>query len=147
MNAKTHAVWIMILGVLGCLLAGCSGRQEANSNAAIQSAIEQYLTSRPGIDAGRMILEVQQIRVEGERAQAEVVFRSRDNPEAQMAYHYELRREGGEWKIERGSPAAAGSSHPGAAPEGSPPPEGAGPPSGESLPQGHPPVESPPPQR
>ena len=146
MNAKSHAVWIMVLGVLGCLLAGCSGRQEANSNAAIQSAIEQYLTSRPGIDAGRMILEVQQIRVEGERAQAEVVFRSRDNPEAQMAYHYELRREGGEWKIERGSPAAAGSPHPGAAPEGSPPPEGAGPPSGESLPQGHPPVEGSPPK-
>ena len=146
MNAKSHAVWIM---VLGCLLAGCSGRQEANSNAAIQSAIEQYLTSRPGIDAGRMILEVQQIRVEGERAQAEVIFRSRDNAEARMAYHYELRREGGEWKVETGRPGAAGSPHPGsgAAPEGSTPPEGSGPPSGESLPQGHPPVESPPPQR
>ena len=140
MNAKSHAVWIM---VLGCLLAGCSGRQEANSNAAIQSAIEQYLTSRPGIDAGRMILEVQQIRVEGERAQAEVIFRSRDNAEARMAYHYELRREGGEWKVETGRPGAAGSPHPGSGAA----PEGAGPPSGESLPQGHPPVESPPPQR
>lgn len=120
------------MGVLGCLLLGCSGGRDANTNAAIQRAIEQHLTSRPGLDGAKLMIELQQVNIQGDRAQAEVIFRSRDQPQAQMAFHYDLRREGGEWKVENGRPSAAGSSHPeaGSAPEGR-----------ETLPPGHPSTE------
>ena len=115
----------LVLFLIGC-------QREANTNAAVQHAIEQHLANRPGIEGNKLILEVQQVTVKGDQAEAEVVFRSRDDPRAQMAYHYELRREGGEWKVENGHPSAAGSPHPnpGSAPEG-----------GEELPPGHPPTE------
>ena len=131
--ARRHAGWII---VLGCLLAGCAGQREASTNAAIQHAIEQHLANRPGIEGNKLILEVQKVTVQGDQAEAEVVFRSRDDPRAQMAYHYELRREGGEWKVGNGRPGAAGSPHPnpGSEPEG-----------GEGLPPGHPSVEGSPP--
>ena len=129
MSGLRLGVWMI---VLGCLVAGCSGQRDANSNAAIQRAIEQHLSSRAGLDASKMLVEVQQVKIQGERAQAEVIFRSRDNPQAQMAYSYELRREGGEWKVENGRPGAAGSPRP----EGGPGAE-----EGSPLPPGHPPAE------
>lgn len=129
MSAMRQTVWMI---VLGCLLAGCSGQREANSNAAIQRAIEQHLSSRAGIDSSKLLIEVQQVKIQGERAQAEVIFHSRDDPQARMAFSYELRREGSEWKVENGRPSAAGSPHPdgGSAEE-----------EGSTLPPGHPPAE------
>ena len=129
MSGMRQAVWMI---VLGCWLVGCSGQRDANSNAAIQHAIEQHLTSRAGLDASKMLVEVQQVNIQGERAQAEVIFRSRDDPQARMAYSYELRREGGEWKVENGRPSAAGSPHPDA---------GSAAEEGSTLPPSHPPVE------
>ena len=129
MRGMRQAVWML---VLGCLLAGCSGQRDTNSNAAIQRAIEQHLSSRSGLDASKMLIEVQQVKIQGERAQAEVIFRSRDDPQASMAFSYELRREGGEWKVENGRPSAAGSPHPDA---------GSAAEEGSTLPPGHPPAE------
>ena len=129
MSEMRPAIWMI---VVGCLLAGCSGQRDANSNAAIQRAIEQHLSSRAGLDASKMLIEVQQVKIQGERAQAEVIFRSRDNPQASMAFSYELRREAGEWKVENGRPSTAGSPHP----DG-----GSGAEEGSPLPPGHPPAE------
>jgi len=135
MKLTGTGVAVIILGIsLG--MVGC--QREADSNAAIQSAIEQHLTNRPGISGDKLILEVKQVKVQGERAEAEVVFRSRDDPAAQMSFHYQLRREGGQWKVEGGRPdAAGGSPHP----TQESPSEG-----GEAMPPGHPPVQPPPPQ-
>ena len=111
-------------------LAGC--QRGPSINAQVQSAIADHLSDRPGITADRLLIEVETVTVQGERAEAEVIFRSRDNPESRMAYHYELRRESGAWKVENGRPSAAQSPHPG--------PESA-PEEGATLPEGHPPVE------
>ena len=129
MSGTRPAVWMI---VLGCMLAGCAGQRDANSNATIQRAIEQHLSSRAGLDASKMLIEVQQVKISGERAQAEVIFHSRDDPQARMAFSYELRREGGEWKVENGRPSAAASPHP----DG-----GSGAEEGSTLPPGHPPAE------
>ena len=116
--------------LLAACLAGC--QRGPSINAQIQSAIADHLSDRPGIAADRLLIEVETVTVQGERAEAEVIFRSRDNPESRMEYHYELRREGGAWKVENGRPSAAESPHPG--------PESA-PDEGATLPEGHPPVE------
>jgi hypothetical protein len=113
---------------LSLLLAGC--QQSSSINAQVQEAIAEHLASRPGIDATRMLVEVESVTVQDDRAEADVVFRSRDNPESRMNYHYELRREEGRWKVEGGRPTAAESPHP-------QPGEGQ---QGSELPEGHPPA-------
>ena len=122
----------LVFGIVffAACLAGC--QRGPSINAQVQSAIADHLSDRPGITADRLLIEVETVTVQGERAEAEVIFRSRDNPESRMAYHYELRRESGAWKVENGRPSAAGSPHPG--------PESA-PEEGATLPEGHPPVE------
>ena len=133
----------LIVGLTG-LWAGCGGQQTADSNAAIQKAIEQHLASRPGLSTGQMVMDLKDVRVQGDRAEAEVVFRSTNDPQAQMAFHYQLKKEGNEWKVDSGRTSAAETPHP---------PSGQAPPTGNSLPEGHPalpegppPVESAPPQ-
>ena len=127
MRTASCAIWFAVMGLC---LAGC--QQRTSINAQIQEVIAEHLASRPGISADRMLIEVQTVTVQGDRAEAEVIFRSRDNPESRMAYHYELRREDGAWKVEGGRPSAAESPHP--VPETAPD-------AGATVPEGHPPVE------
>ncbi|MBI1955806.1 MAG: hypothetical protein HYS38_05385 [Acidobacteria bacterium] len=126
------------LGVLalGCLLVSC-GQQQADSNAAIRQAIEEHLASRSGLAADKMTMEVKDVRVKGEQAEADVVFRTTSDPPAEMAFFYQLRKEGKRWRVEQGNPSAANSPHP-----TSPAPDSGG--DAEPLPEGHPPVTSPP---
>jgi hypothetical protein len=127
MNKAVRAAWVLGLGLVVGL--GWTGCQQATSiNTQVQEAIAEHLTSRPGIDASRMTVEVETVVVDGDRAEAEVTFRSRDTPDSRMNYHYELSRADGKWKVESGRPSAAQSPHPGGE-------EGGG-----TLPEGHPPV-------
>jgi hypothetical protein len=123
MTAATRAARILALALL---LAAC--QQADPINAQVQDAIAEHLTTRPGIDATRMIVEVESVTVQGDRAEADVIFRSRDNPDSRMNYHYVLRREEGRWRVEGGRPTAAESPHP---QPGEAQPEG-------DLPEGHP---------
>ena len=91
--------------VLALSLAGCN--QTPNINGQVQEAVTEHLASRPGIDASRMLVEVESVTVQGDRAEADVVFRSRENPDSIMNYHYELTRQEGEWKVESGRPSSA----------------------------------------
>ncbi|MBI4465389.1 MAG: hypothetical protein HY647_11850 [Acidobacteria bacterium] len=125
-------------GVLVVGLAwGWIGCGSGDSNTAIQRAIEDHLASRPGLAADQMVLEMQDVRVEGDKAEAEVIFRTTTTPPAQMTFHYELRKEGSGWKVESGRPSATESPHP---------PSGEAPPTETPLPEGHPSVEAAPPQ-
>ena len=117
------------LSVIAVFLAGC--QQATSINTQVQEAIGEHLADRPGIDATRMMVEVETVVVDGDQAEAEVIFRSRDTPDSRMNYHYELSRADGKWKVESGRPSAAQSPHPqsGSGEEGS-----------GTLPEGHPPV-------
>ncbi len=126
MNTAMRAAWVVSLGLS---LAGC--QRAASINAQVQEAIAEHLANRPGIEANRLLIEVESVTVQGDRAEADVIFRSRDTPESRMNYHYQLRRAEGRWRVESGRPSAAASPHPvpDAAPE-----------EGATLPEGHPTV-------
>ncbi len=121
--------------VLAMLALGLAGCQREDPSAAIQRAIEQRLAERPGLAGGQMVLEMKDVRVEGNRAQAEVIIRSRSDQAAQMTFHYELHKQGSEWIVEGGRPSSGASPHP---------LPGESPDSGASLPPGHPAPETPP---
>jgi len=104
-------------------------------------------------------MEMQQVKVDGDKAQAEVVFRTANDPTMRMNYHYELHREGSTWKVDSGRPSASQTQHPEMGESQSPqlnlPPEH--PPIGQTMSpaggdsaaapamgEGHPPQPSPP---
>ena len=124
MKRAARAAWVLALGLS---LAGC--QRAASINTQVQDAIAEHLEDRPGIEVNRLLIEVGSVTVQGDRAEADVIFRSRDTPDSRMNYHYELWREEGRWTVESGRPSAAESPHPGGQPEG-----------GMDLPEGHPPV-------
>lgn len=127
---KHWRVWLLLVGI-GTLQLGCS---KGNSDAAIRQAIEQHLSGRPGLNNSDMVMEVKKVQVEGDKADADVVFRSRTDPKASMDFHYKLHREGNAWKVE--APAAMG----GGAPHAMPPSDGAPGELPSDLPPGHPPM-------
>jgi hypothetical protein len=130
---------LSILCMAALLGLGC--QRLMNQDAAIQKAIRDHLTERSDLDMSKMVLEIRQVKVDGDKAQAEVVFRTTSDPPAQMSYHYELHREGGAWKVDTGRPSAADTQHPqmGQA-AGEAGGESQGEPQGGQLPAGHPPI-------
>src|SRR5689334_1892725 len=93
----------MLLAALVSFTVGC--QRLMNQDAAIQKAIQQHLTERSDLAMDKMVMEMQKVTVDGDKAQAEVVFRvagGGDMPESRMGYHYDLHREGGAWKVDSG---------------------------------------------
>ena len=125
---------VVILG-LAMVAGGC--QRLMNQDAAIQKAIRDHLTERSDLDMSKMVLEMHEVKVNGDKATAEVVFRTTSDPPAQMNYHYDLHRESGAWKVDTGRPSAAGSQHPQMGDSGQG--EESGTDAGE-LPAGHPPI-------
>lgn len=137
-NSRIHpfrqSIPAFALVLLSLLALGCGGM--GDQKPAIEKAIKDHLASRSDLAINNMTMEVKDVRMEGDKAGAEVLFRVTNAPEMQMAYHYELAREGGAWKVLQGRPAQADSSHPdGGADPGSSDPS--------ALPPGHPPMGAP----
>jgi hypothetical protein len=59
-----------------------------------------------------MTVEVEDIKVEGDRANADVKFRSKQSPDLVVGRHYGLRRVKGQWQVESSSsPGGMGNPH------------------------------------
>ncbi len=85
-------------------------------NAAVEAAVRGYLASRPGLNLEAMNVEFKDIKIAGDAAEADVLFRSRTG-EGEMTMHYRLLRQGSQWVVQR-DPAPSGS---GPLPPGHPP--------------------------
>ncbi len=68
--------------------------------SAAEAAIRTYLESRPGLDMDKMDLTVEEVRVEGDTAVAQVVFKTKEG-EGAMPFTYNIRREGNGWTVVR----------------------------------------------
>jgi len=127
----------LLLMALGCFLASCGGLKKSNPETAIRQAIEEHLAGRTGLASDKIIMDMKKVEVHGDRADAEVLFRSRSDPKASMSFHYQLRNEGNRWKIDTGHPAGEATAQP---PSVSPP-QTSPPASAPPLPEGHPSVK------
>lgn len=94
---------------LACLVGGtlvissCGKAGRTQSKVAIQAAIERHLQQRPNVALNNLTLEVQDVKFEGARAEAEVKFRSKQSPDLAVGVHYVLRRSGESWEVESSS--------------------------------------------
>lgn len=95
----------LLIGLLGMalLVSGCSRSGGIQSKEAVQAGIERYLQKRSQIALNNMTLEVQDVKFQGDRAEAEVKFRSKQSPDLAVGVHYVLRRAGDQWEVESSS--------------------------------------------
>lgn len=138
---KIAFIGASLLAALGC-------QRLMNQEAAVQKAIQDHLAKRSDLAMNKMVMEVQRVNVNGDTAQAEVVFSISGDPQSRMSFHYDLHREGGHWLVDASRPSGSQESHP----------KMGGPPMGESqvgglmpsesgtaeplnLPEGHPPLQ------
>jgi len=108
---------------LALILTACSRLDRLQSKAAIQAAIEQRVQQRSNVVFNTMTIEVEDVKFNGDRAEAQVKFRSKQSPETAVGVHYVLRRAGDHWEVESSSVTGGmgGSAH-GAGPAPSPAP-------------------------
>jgi hypothetical protein len=126
-------VMACLLG-LGIVLTGCSRSKGPQTKEAVQAAIEAHLAQRQNLMLSNMTVEVQDVKFQGDTAEAQVNFRSKKASDLVVGVRYLLRRSGDTWKVESSSPTTGmgGAAHGGmgTSPHGGS--EAAAPPSAET---------------
>jgi hypothetical protein len=121
------------LAIVASLVGACGGRK-LESKSAVQAAIEGHLKQRSNVLMTNMTLQVEDVKFEGDKAEAHVTYRSKQTPELSVRIRYLLRRAGDHWEVESSSPVGGM----GANPHGAAGPRGADerrPPSDAPAPQ------------
>jgi uncharacterized protein YhdP len=103
---------LLVLGLAGS--AACHRLNGVHSKAAVQEAIEEHLKQQPNVTFRNLTVEVGDVTFNGDTAQAQVKFRSKQAPNMAVGVRYELRRSGNGWQVESTSSA----SMPGTTPHG-----------------------------
>jgi hypothetical protein len=104
----------MLLCLVGAalVLSGCSKSGGVQSKGAIQEAIERHLQKQSSVLLNNMTVEVRDVKFEGDRANADVRFRSKQSPDVVVGRQYALQRVGGQWQVESSSsPGGMGNPH------------------------------------
>jgi uncharacterized protein YhdP len=94
--------------------AACNRSSEDHSKAAVQEAIEEHLKQQPNVVFQNMTVEVGDVAFNGDTAEAQVKFHSKQAPDLTVGVQYKLRRSGNGWKVE----STSTTSMPGATPHG-----------------------------
>ncbi len=121
MKNRVLASVVCIAGLV-IALGGCARFAGINSKSAIQKAIEAHLKQRPGLALSNMTTEVQDVKFEGDKATAQVVYQSKDASDLKVEVRYVLHRAGDHWEVESSTPmgGTGGNPHGGVAvPQGS----------------------------
>src|ERR1700722_12830139 len=149
---KCSTYFLTLIGFL-VLFAGCK-KQESDADA-IRSGINQHLASLKTLNLTAMDMNITNVSVQGNQAQAQVEFKPKTGaPQgAGMQVAYSLAKQNGLWVVQNSQPAGGSIQHPG--PGESPHMNAASPSSGSlpnfrdlvpggggssALPPGHPPV-------
>jgi hypothetical protein len=151
---KRSIYFLTFLGLVA-LFAGCK-KQESDADA-IRSGINAHLTSLKTLNLSAMDMNITNVSVQGNQAQAQVEFKPKSGgpPGAGMQVAYSLQKQNGQWVVQNTQPAGGSIQHPG--PGDNPHPNATSPSSGSmpnfrdlvpgggsgapaALPPGHPPV-------
>lgn len=101
---------------------------------AIEAALNKYLAERGTINVSAMDVKIEDLKIAGDRADAQVLFRTKQG-EGEMRMAYVLTRQNNVWTVQVPPRTESGMPHGGAAM-----PQGQG---QTALPSGHPPVTTP----
>jgi hypothetical protein len=136
---------------------GCHSSQKAQADA-VRDGIRQYLTSLNTLNLGAMDMNVSNVKIDGNQAQADVLYTPKTGgaPGAGMRVSYSLEKKGEQWVVVKKNAMGGTMDHPaGTNPHTSPgaahgsmpnfkdilpPASGHAPAANGTLPPGHPPI-------
>ena len=111
-QTQIAVAWCVALAGLAAIFAGCGRFSRLNSKSAIQAAIEAHLKQQPGLALANMTTEVQDVKFDGDKATARVVYQSKEAPELKVEVGYVLRREGDHWEVLSSTPMGGQGTNP-----------------------------------
>jgi hypothetical protein len=108
---KRSACFFTALGLLA-LFAGCK-KQQSDADA-IRSGINQHLASLKTLNLAAMDMNITNVSIQGNQAQAQVEFRPKTGaPQgAGMQVAYSLQKENGAWVVQNTQPFGGSIQHP-----------------------------------
>ncbi len=107
MRQRTLSV---LAATLLLLAGGC--KKASNSNDEILAAVKRHLSERGTLNLAAFDTQIKQVTYQGDRAQAEVVFRVK-NGQGAMQLGYNLEKRNGAWTVVEAKPAGSNFMHPG----------------------------------
>ncbi|HKO03347.1 MAG TPA: hypothetical protein VJW51_01295 [Candidatus Acidoferrales bacterium] len=135
---------LILLGILLLVLAGCN--RQRDEKEAISASIRQHVTSMSGLRMDAMVLELSQVTLNGNHAEAMAEFRPKQGPAGtSLQVRYQLEKREGAWVVLSGQPVGGQMSHPagGQMPPGQTVSPDTQPQGQAALPAGHPPLTPP----
>ncbi len=97
---RTVIIGLVALVAMGSAACGRFGDQKK----AVQTAIEDHLKQRANMMFQNMTLEVRDVKIDGDTADAQALLRSKQSPNISVGVRYILRRSGGRWQVESSAP-------------------------------------------
>jgi hypothetical protein len=95
-----------LAGVLGLavIFGACSKSGESEGDQAVRAALDQYLQTKGNLSLSNMTMKVQSVKINGDKADADVRFESKQQPDVAVGIRYVLKRAGDHWEVESSSP-------------------------------------------
>lgn len=94
--------YISVLLLIAAAAAGC--RFGTETKEAVRQAVVDDLKGRSGIDLTKTTVRVVKVVFMGNRAEADVAFRSNGRESTGLDVHYSLSRKGNGWKVDARQP-------------------------------------------
>jgi ketosteroid isomerase-like protein len=95
---------IAFVGLALVATTGCGKMGGMQSKSAIKAAVEAHLKQRSNLQVSNMTFEVGDVKFSGDRAEAEVIYQSKQSPDLTVRISYILRKAGDHWEVESSSP-------------------------------------------
>lgn len=131
-NSRFFVAIIASVVVLAACGSNSSASQQELEKQAIQAALMKYLNERGTLNVAAMDVNIEELKIAGDRADAQVMFRTKQG-QGEMRLAYVLLRQNGTWVVQAPQRSETGMPHGGVAM----------PPGQTTLPSDHPPVTSP----
>ena len=117
--------WI-IAGILGVtVLFGACSKSNSAQEQEVRAAVDAHLQKKSNLALNNMDMKVESVKVNGDNADAQVKFTSKENSQLAVTIQYSLRRAGDHWEVVSSTPMGGGSHQSmGETSEGAPNPHG-----------------------
>jgi len=116
-----HALWALAAALV---LATAACHRPSSDEEAIRASILQHLQKSNNLNLSAIDTDFGKITVNGDHAEAQVIFRAKQEGST-MQMNYSLERRGGEWTVLSSQPAGGQIAHPPVGGSQSPGSEGA----------------------
>jgi hypothetical protein len=105
---RNSTAWILAAAFLLC---GVGCKKPVSDQDAIRASVAQHLKSNGTLNMAAMDMDFAQVVINGDSAQAQVVFRLKQGG-ATMQVAYNLKRQDGAWTVLKSQPAGGQFEHP-----------------------------------